>query len=416
VLSRVLATIREHDLLCRGDRVLLAISGGPDSMALLHALAVLAPRLGVALRAVAVDHGLRAEAAGEAREVRRICQRLGIPCEVATVDVRQARRSHVSVQEAARNARLRELEAVAARLGCTKIALGHTADDQAETVLFRLLRGTGVAGLAGIPYGRGPFVRPLLDVRRAQILAFLAKRRIEFFSDPSNADRRYARPRIRHDVLPMLARENPRVVEALLALSREARTESPRPWLASLPKNLYLPSRTLAVVDRLVRKGEGTRAVSVEGGTIVVRYGTVTWLPEGRAALTDRRAAAPAERLVTGPGKYAIGDSPSIEIGAMSSEPCRDGSAACFDRAKVRWPLVVRGMRPGDRMAPRRGRGSRKLSDLFIDAKIPRQERASLPVLCDALGAILFVPGLRASESGRPDATTREWFVVHVAR
>ena len=309
-------------------------------MALLHVLAKLAPRLGVALHVVAVDHGLRAQAAEEARGVSRMCRGLGIPCEVVAVDVSQARRPHVSVQEAARNARLRGLEAVATRLGCVKIALGHTADDQAETVLFRLLRGTGIAGLAGIPYQRGPFIRPLLDVRRAQILAFLGKRQIEFFSDPSNADRRYARSRVRHDVLPVLARENPRVVEALLSLSREARAAVPRPWLACLPKHLYLSRRTREVVDGFVRKGEGTRTVTVEGGAIVVRYGAVTWEPAGRAVPAVRRAPPRTEKLVTGPGTFGMGDSPPLMITAGSSAGWPSGNAVCFDRAKVRWPLV----------------------------------------------------------------------------
>ena len=171
MLSRVLGTIREHGLLAKGDRVLVAFSGGPDSTALLHVLAKLAPRLGFTLTAASVDHGLRPESAEEAREVGRRCRRMGVACEVVVVDVVQARRPHVSVQEAARNTRLAALERAAARLDCTKIALGHTADDQAETVLFRILRGTGIAGLAGIPYQRGLFVRPLIDERRAELVA-----------------------------------------------------------------------------------------------------------------------------------------------------------------------------------------------------------------------------------------------------
>jgi len=416
VLSRVLGTIREHGLLGRGERVLVAVSGGPDSTALLHALAKLAPRLGVTLQVATVNHGLRAEAAAEAREVEWRCQRLGIACAVLTVDVGQARRRHVSTQEAARNARLRGLEAAAARLGCAKIALGHTADDQAETVLFRIVRGTGIAGLAGIPYQRGPFIRPLLDVRRAQILAFLGARKLDFISDPSNENRRYARPRIRHDVLPMLARENPRVVDALLQLAREARQKTSRPWLACLPKGVYLPGRTLAVIDRLVREAEGTRSVVVEGGRIAVCYGQVTWVPRGSEAASGRRAPSPVARPVAGPGRYALADAPVVELTPLAAGRWPSGNAACFDAARVRWPLVLRAPRAGDRMAPRGGRGRRKLSDLFIDAKIPRPERASLPVLCDGTGAILFVPGLRPSEIGRPDAGTRAWFAVQVVR
>ena len=326
-------------------------------------------------------------------------------------------------------------------------------------MLFRILRGTGIAGLAGIPYRRGPFVRPLLDVRRAQILAYLAKRKIEYFTDPSNVNRRYARSRIRHDVLPALARENPRVVEALLALAREAQDKGVATWRKDLPAELYLPRRAVDAVDGLMRKGGGTRMVSVRKGELTVRDGKVSWLPRkpgdvaqatltwkpwagfqalrpsppsttplaslglarsgsaGQSPATPTQLAGEVQR-VSGPGEYRIFDppAPGLDIAPACSGAWPGGNSACFDTAKLEWPLCVRALRPGDRMAPRGGRGTRKLSDLLIDAKIPRQERASLPVLCDASGAILCVPGLRPSEIGRPSGETLEWIEVHVLR
>lgn len=415
MLSRVLRTIREQGLVAKGDRLLVAVSGGPDSTALLHGLAKVASRLGITLTAACVDHHLRPESAAEARAVGRRCQAMGIPCEVLDVDVGRARKSHVSAQEAARDVRLTALESAAARLGCTKIALGHTADDQAETVLFRILRGTGLTGLAGIPYRRGPFIRPLLDVRRAQVLAYLARRKLDFVEDPSNANRRYARSRIRHDVLPMLTRENPRVVDALLALAHEARTKEAAPWRQGMPRELYLPRRAVQAVDRLVREGHGTRTVATRNGEVVVRYGKVTWSPSKPAEVPKE---GPKEVSVSSPGQYRLLDppAPGLEIAPACAGVAPGGNAACFDIAKVAWPLHLRTSRPGDRLVPRGGRGTRKLSDLLIDAKIPRQERALLPVLCDASGAILYVPGLRPSQLGRPDDTTREWIDVHVLR
>ncbi len=418
MLSRAAATIRERGLLAVGDRVLVAISGGPDSTALMHALAKLAPRLGITFVAAVVDHRLRPESGGEAAEVCRRCARIGIACEVVEVDVGKARRPHVSAQEAAREVRLAALEAVAARLGCAKIALGHTADDQAETLVFRILRGTGIAGLAGIPYRRGPFVRPLLDVRRSQVLAYLARRKLDFFSDPSNANRRYARSRIRHDVLPALARENPRVVEALLGLARAARAETGKPWRNSLPTELYLPRRVVEAVDRLVREGEGTRSVAVKGGALVVTRGEVGWAPRSLGLSPAAELISIERRIIAGPGEYRLSEPPAraIEITPSAPGPWPVGNAPCFDVAKLTWPLCLRPARPGDRMSPRGGRGTRKLSDLLIDAKIPRPARAALPVLCDSDGTILFVPGLRPSEAGRPDPQTREWFEVRVSR
>jgi tRNA(Ile)-lysidine synthase len=418
MLSIVQRTIREHELVVTGEGVLVAISGGPDSTALLHSLTKLAPRLGIHVAAATIDHGLRTEAAAEAREVERRCRHLAVPCERVKLELGKRRRAHVSLQEAAREARLAALQTVAARLGCTKIALGHTADDQAETILFRIVRGTGIVGLAGIPYRRGIFIRPLLDVRRAQILAYLNKRKLPFFTDPSNEDRHYARSRIRHDILPALARENPRVVEGLLALAREARGGAARAWQRSLPDDLYLPRRTVATVDRLVRTAQGTRTVVVGGGAIVVRYGQVTWVPLADGSPLAPAPGSPPECIVAGPGKYRLAapPAPAIEITSSRDGSWPTGNAACFDAARVGWPLVLRGPRPGDRMSPRGGRGSRKISDLLIDAKIGREARTALPVLCDGTGAILFVPGLRPSQLGRPDVATCAWFEVRVAR
>ena len=414
MLSQVLRTIREHVLLVKGERVLLALSGGPDSTALLYALRHHASRLGVDLVAATVDHGLRPESAAEAALAAERCRALGVGCQVLTVDVKAARRPHGSGQEAARDARLLALQEAALRSGCAKVALGHTADDQAETVLFRVVRGTGLAGLGGIPYRRGVFIRPLLEVRRRDIMAFLAKRHIPFVEDPSNANRHYARVRIRLDLLPMLARENPRVVEALLALAEEAQR-----FLAGTPQLVVpsVPRRASALIQRLAAEGKGTRRVSVPQGEVVVSYGKVSF--QARSGPRERRDSCESSRelvtMVTGPGLYRPpgpnqGRALKLEEGRFPVQPPAD--AALFDAARLPWPLQVRTWRPGDRMRPRGGRGSRKLSDLLVDAKVPRDQRRELPVLMGADGTILFVSGLRPSEAGRPQTGTDRWLAV----
>jgi tRNA(Ile)-lysidine synthase len=215
MLSRVLRTITLHQLL--GDssarRVLCAVSGGPDSMAMLACLWELGPRLQLTLEVAAVDHGLRAGAAAELALVAERAAALGLPFHVRRVDVAAARghrgagqdgaRAGRGVQEVARRLRLAALADLAAERDLDRVALGHQADDQVETVLFRIMRGTGVAGLAGIPYLRAPFVRPLLDVTRAQIQVYLRRRSIPFATDPSNVDPHYARARIRQEILPV---------------------------------------------------------------------------------------------------------------------------------------------------------------------------------------------------------------------
>ena len=415
VLSQVLHTIRDRALLAGGERVLVAVSGGPDSTALLHSLVHLAPRLNIELAAAVVDHGLRPESAAEAGLVAERCRTLGIRCEILTVDVKAACRPHVSLQEAARNVRLKALQETAARLGCALVALGHTADDQAETVLFRIVRGTGLSGLGGIPYQRGILIRPLLDVRRKGIMAFLAKRRIPFIEDPSNANRHYTRVRIRLDLLPLLRRENPRVVDALLLLAQDARAiSSGAP--ASMLDLTSVPRRAAALIQRMAVQGQGTRRVSVPQGEVVVSYGNVEFRPRGGVGRDSSPRSTESVR-VDGPGLYYLpgrGDGCALKLEeGRHPAPPPDG-AAVFDAARIVRPLEVRAWRPGDRLRPRGGRGSRKVSDLFVDAKIPRELRRELPVLATADGTILFVPGVRPSEVGRPQDGTQHWLAVRV--
>jgi tRNA(Ile)-lysidine synthase len=417
VLSRVLHTIAEHQLLSPGDRILVAVSGGPDSSALLHALMRLGPRLGCGLEAAVVDHGLRPESAAEAAAVAAACTALGVGCEILLVDVRAARTPHVSWQDAARRARLAALAAWAASRGCTRVALGHTADDQAETLLFRIVRGTGLAGLAGIPYRRDMFVRPLLDVRRSEVLAFLRRRGVSFFEDPSNRDRRFARSRIRHEWLPLLAAENPRVVEALLALAAEARAAGPLPAAAATASALpRLGRRAAQTVSRLAARAAGTQHVSVPGGQVEVRYGHVSFLASAPPEPSPLPAAPPIE--VTAPGSYAWpGRGPTalcLELRAVDAAPGPEPGAATFASECLAAGLILRSALPGERMRPRGGQGSRKLSDLLVDAKIPRPTRVSLPVLATTSGTILFVPGLRPAQDHRPPPGARSWLEIKV--
>jgi tRNA(Ile)-lysidine synthase len=411
VLSQVLHTIREQALLVGGERVLLAVSGGPDSTALLHALVHLAPRLHIELVAATVDHGLRPESGSEAALVAERCRALGIRCEMLVVDVKAARHAHVSWQEAARNVRLSALQEAATRLGCARVALGHTADDQAETVLFRIVRGTGIGGLAGIPYQRGIFIRPLLDIRRKGIMSFLAKRRISFIEDPSNADRHYARVRIRLDLLPLLARENPRVVEALLSLAQEARAiAAGTPALAPAS----VPRRAAALIQRMAMQGQGTRRVSVPDGEVVVSYGNVRFRPR-TSGRQDVCPASSGSIRVKGPGIYRLpgrSDGSALDLQEGHHPALPPTGAAIFDATRIARPLEVRAWRPGERMRPRGGRGSRKVSDLLVDAKIPRDLRRDLPALVTADGTILFVAGLRPSEVGRPQVASEHWLAV----
>jgi tRNA(Ile)-lysidine synthase len=219
------AALREASLVPRGAVVLAAVSGGPDSIALLHVLSLLRSKMAFGLFAHGVDHGIRAEAAGELDLAERVAATLDVPFM----------RTHLSVavggnlQARARAARWGALRAAATRVGACRIATGHHADDRAETLLMRLLRGTSVRGLAVLPPRDDERIRPFYRARRADIEAHIARHRLPFAMDPSNADSRFLRSRVRLELLPELERLSPRIVDHLCRLADELCAERPGP-------------------------------------------------------------------------------------------------------------------------------------------------------------------------------------------
>lgn len=256
-------TLRQDRLVERGTTVLVAVSGGPDSMALLHVLARLAPAEGFRVVAHGVDHGLRPEAAGELALAASLARDLGVP--FATTRVEVARGSNLMARaRAARHAALRD---AMARAGASRIATGHHADDRAETVLIRLLRGTGTAGLAVLPPRAGDLVRPLIRARRADVLAHLARHGLRTAEDPSNRDPRFLRTRVRAELLPALAAVSPRIVEHLAALADDASDPVSVPAvLGGLPLRL---GQRRALADALARGRAGVRVPLAPGAVAV---------------------------------------------------------------------------------------------------------------------------------------------------
>jgi tRNA(Ile)-lysidine synthetase-like protein len=427
MLSRVSRTIGEHGLFAGslGTRVLVAVSGGSDSMAMLACLWELSGRLGLTLEVAVIDHGLRPEAAREVALVAERASALGLPFHRLRVDVGAARAGRPSpggIQEVARRLRLEALSRLAGTANLGTVALGHNANDQAETVLFRILRGTGIDGLAGIPYRRPPFVRPLLDVWRPEILEYLRARSLTFIEDPSNHDFRYTRARIRHRILPALRQENPRLDEALHRLAAAAAGRFPD---AEVLEKLAIPARVALPVAAAVRAGRGTQSFDLsDSRRIVVTYGQVRVIQgagrDGATGHVDNQQAGGGgvsggvsvlgiEVQIAGAGAHPLGEAGALFVRELASDGPPAGDLPWFDGDRLAWPLTLRSRRPGDRMRPRGGRGSRKVADLMIDAKIPLAERAHLPVVAGADGEVLFVAGLRPSEIGRPCESTRRW-------
>jgi tRNA(Ile)-lysidine synthase len=272
---------RDERLFTAGDVVLCACSGGPDSTALLHALARLRDEIGHALIAHGVDHGLRPEAAAELDLAARVAEGLAVPFTVT----RAALAPGSNLQARARAVRYEALGRAAIAAGARIVATGHTADDRAETLLLRLLRGSGPRGLAVLP-PRAPMpeqegltlVRPLLRARRADVLAHLARHEVPFSTDPSNTDARFARARVRRELLPLLEDLAPGVVEHLAALAD---------MLGALPGEPALDGLGRAQrfeVERARRLGRRSVRLRLPGGREVEAT-----FPEGRVVLVDSR-------------------------------------------------------------------------------------------------------------------------------
>jgi tRNA(Ile)-lysidine synthase len=250
----------------RGSPLVAAVSGGPDSMVLLHVLARLAPKVGIVLHAHGVDHGLRDEAARELDSAAAFAESLGV--SFGRTNLRVPRGGNL--QARARAARYAALAEAARAVGASAIATAHHADDRAETVLLRLLRGAGPRGLAALP-PRAPLgdtgielLRPLLRARRSSILAHLERHAVPFSTDPSNQDPRYLRTRVRHELLPLLEQLSPRIVDHLLALADQLTAEA-----GETPTSFPLPRSTQVALAELMRSRSRTARVWLPGGLVV---------------------------------------------------------------------------------------------------------------------------------------------------
>jgi tRNA(Ile)-lysidine synthase len=425
-------------MLTGGETVLVAVSGGADSVALLHVLMRLAGELSLRLHVLHVDHGLRADSDRDADFVRRLARRLDVPADVVRVTVP----SGGSVEAAARAARYEALNASARRLHAQRIAVGHTADDQAETVLMRMLAGAGVRGLAGIPPVRGRIIRPLLGVRRRDVVAMLQAAGLPWVEDPSNRDPKFLRNRIRHELLPLLsASYSPDVVAALDRIARLCRDTVgaiERVALHQLDRlaaaaddAIVLPHAALVelpeqVAAEVLRQGAARlgsraplRAWAHRGlGRILAsppprrpfRLGGITVeTSSGRIRLAATPARPLLARELTVPGRVELPEIGRVLeariVDATASVMRRARQCVVFDAALAPSRFTVRARRTGDRFSPFGG-GERRLKSLLIDEKIPRWERARLP-LVEADGRIFWVAGVRRSGEAPVTAATR---------
>ncbi|RYG23508.1 tRNA lysidine(34) synthetase TilS [bacterium] len=434
-LSRHLA---ETGLIPEGSRVLLGYSGGADSTCLLHLLA----ELGIDVVAAHLHHGMRPEADREQKLCEATAESLGVPFATGRADVpRLAADRKIGLEEAGREARYGFFRQAASRLDCTLIATAHTRDDQVETVLFRIARGTGLAGLAGIPQSRDGVVRPLLPFSRAETRAFCDERGLWFHDDPANLDRANARVRVRLDVVPALreinsgadaaivrlaamAEEEDRFLDGAAAAALERAEVRLNGELAFLTQDVELAfdRRTLehlpaVLLRRAVRLAAGALGAELDfdGASSVLRGEKGSLTAEGGEIVLEWDSEMLHGRVLrpTVPFRYPLtlpGETESEEFGwrlvaypveASPEPPKRAALAVEIDRSVARGGLHFRGLAPGDTMRPLGFNGTRKLSDLLSEAGLTPAARARLPIVCDMVGP-LWAPGVCLDERARP--------------
>jgi tRNA(Ile)-lysidine synthase len=451
--------VRTGPLIAPGDRVLVAVSGGPDSVALTALLLRLREEMPLEVRLAHFNHRLRDEAGADERFVREMARRLVLPLAASSADVRSyAARKKLNLEEAARDLRYGFLRRAAAAAGATKIATGHTMSDQAETVLMRLMRGTGLAGLAGIaPVLAGPpcpIVRPLLGLTGPELRAWLDAEGWPFREDASNRDGRFLRNRIRAELLPDMARRyEPRIVAHLARLAgivrednellhgfvRELAEEfilrrrgSVELDLKTLP--LFLPALARRVAREFLRElAGGLRDISYddveallalgEDRELVVRRGLVLRREAGRVGLQKpTRAARPFESPWDGLGELVISEAGLVLKGSTTAggpprRPVRndDRFRADLDADKLVFPLTVRGRKPGDLYRPLGAPGRKKLKEILRAKGVPRAGRDRLPVILSR-GEIVWVPGLPVGERFKITGATASVLTIRAVR
>ncbi|WP_228556722.1 tRNA lysidine(34) synthetase TilS [Myxococcus sp. AB025B] len=410
-----------------GRSVLCAVSGGADSVALLVGTASVRERLRLRVEVCTVDHGVRPESRAEARAVGSLCEQLGVPCHVRTLALAQG----PGLEARARQARYEALEAVRRERGLSLVATAHSASDQAETLLMRLARGASTRGAVGIREARGTLVRPVLSLTRAELVASLKEQGVGYATDEMNDDPAFLRVRVRHDALPALSRAAGFPVDARLAsyarlaaeddalLSDLADAAWERVRLADgaldavavraleVPLRRRVLARLLAAHDVVADAAMVERALRAveQGGSATVGRALRLRATGGRVrCVASSEVKTPSVRamVLTGQGASGVleGTGWCFRVESREPPPGMHGLALARD---VLWPLTVRTRRPGDRV--RAGEKQRRLQDVLVDLRVPAESRDSRPVVLDAEGTVVWLPGLwtppsRAEVSG----------------
>jgi len=438
----------------KNSSLLVGVSGGVDSMVLLHGLLELSEENGLSLEIAHLNHGLRGESADEDAEfVRRHAGKLGLKATIERRNVKKYQDNSISsIEEAARKIRFEYLSEVAAENGMDYIALGHNKDDQAETILMHIIRGAGLRGLAGMHEKRGKYIRPLLDVSSGEVEEFAEERGIPHRIDKTNKDQSFTRNRLRHDLIPKIQNDyNPRVVDNLARMGhlvREARgvleDKVDKIWSElslSPPKNNCacfhweeLLTHRSYLQKMLLRKGialakENLRDISAthvhsilealgdNPTRITLDLPGVTFVLRRQKACFYRDYQEPATESfkyeIEPPGSFELEEyRVRLDFDLVTSEEAPDLSTVAGDRFteivnwnKVEPPIIVKNRDPGDSFYPLGMQGSKKIKDFFVDLKVPVKERNRIPLILDQRH-VIWVVGYRIDDRYKVDEAT----------
>lgn len=461
------------------DRTVIAVSGGLDSMMLLYILTEWNARInGCANKFVIahVHHGFRVtESDEEALFVERVATKLNIPFEMKRVDALGLVSKGVNRQAAARQLRYQFFVDVAHRYQATHIALGHHADDQAETALMRFIRGAGITGLSGMDWKRKEkglfFIRPLLAIRKSELLKWCKERNVAYIEDSSNEKRDYFRNRLRLDMIPLLEQENPRLVEALCRMTDTLREEDN--WLHEQAEQIFqtdvrsiketghgnfntpielgytmdrnffielhvaLQRRLFKLIleyvtyglkqkiqfetvefvrERIISKCSTTWRIDIAQHVVFIReYEQLIWLRKQHHCTAETLTSFKINKmdeqgtlLLPDPNRKLQWFITTVTAAPESlSGQRQDRGVASFDADALCWPLVVRTRQPGDRMKIEGLHGSKKIQDMFVDLKISPSIRNSIPLIVDANGCVIWVAGIRRSAEALVNPLTK---------
>ncbi|WP_027410148.1 tRNA lysidine(34) synthetase TilS [Anoxybacteroides tepidamans] len=457
MLSIVRSFIQKHELLTPNSTIVVGVSGGPDSLALLHFFYGIQHEWKLRLIAVHVDHMFRGKQSEEDMNfVKHFCDQIGIICEAKQIDVPSfQRRTKMGAQEAARECRYRFFKEIMDKYSATYLALAHHGDDQIETILMRFVRGSSGKGYAGIPFKRpfhnGYIIRPFLCISRDEIEMYCSEHGLHPRYDASNEKDDYTRNRFRHAILPFLKRENPRVHERFQHYSETViEDETFLEELTNEAMNKVMEKQFNQVTLQIKPFRSLPKPLQRRGIQLILNYlydeipsslssihisNIITFLnndhPSGRLdfpnklkiirsydicifTFQEKKYSTYAFNLnipstLHLPNGYAI----ISEIREHYPREQKGNEVLILDPDTVTFPLRVRTRRTGDRMALKGTNGTKKIKDIFIEKKIPMHERDQWPVLEDGQGRILWLPGLKKSAFEATDITKTRYLVLH---